>query len=59
MEKKAGHNQYKKVRKEGGARVLALTPFLPKSWKMVKIVEVQPKEHRPSNTILLRIERVV
>lgn len=34
------HRDYKKVRHEGGSRVLALGKLLPPKWQMVKLEKV-------------------
>ena len=54
-----GHLQYKKVRKEGGARVLALTSYLPPDWEIVKIAKVKNRRAIAPSSITLEIERVV
>lgn len=51
-------NHYYKVRKEGGAKVLALTPFLPSDWKMVKIEKEDYQDKLTEQWVRIRIERV-
>jgi len=53
------HNNYRKVRKEGGARVLALTPFIPKDWKIVKVDRIGGGKTNKAEWVTLAIERVV
>jgi len=52
------HNQYKKVRKEGGARVLALTCFLPADWKIVKVAQVKSIPFKEGEEVILQIVKV-
>ena len=49
-------SDYKKVRKEGNTRVLAVGKCLPPDWTIVKVEVV---EHVEGEYVLLRIEKVV
>ena len=59
MRQGGGANQYKKVRKEGGARVLALSTFIPKDWKLVKVTQADSERNDKVESIRLLIEKVV
>lgn len=52
-------NHYRKVRKEGGARVIALTPFIPADWKMVRVYKITEGKVDRKPYVDLVIERVV
>lgn len=55
----ATHNQYKKLRKEGGTRVLSVGTLVPKDWRLVKVSAVMGKETLTGEAVYLRIERIV
>ena len=45
------------IRLEGGSRVVALTHFLPKKWKMVKVSKF-PVAEEDKDEVVLRIRKV-
>ena len=53
-----GHRSFVKVRKEGGSRVLALTPFLPADYKIVRVVMEDSQDKGDRRWIRLRLEKV-
>jgi len=53
------HRKFVKVRKEGGSRVLALTPFLPPDWRMVKVSIDKTGGKGDKQWVILRLEKVV
>ncbi|GAI61547.1 unnamed protein product [marine sediment metagenome] len=53
-----GHRSFVKVRKEGGSRVLALTPFLPEDFKIVKVIKEESQEKGATRWVRLRLEKV-
>jgi len=53
------HNQYKKLRKEGGSRVLAVGTLVPQSWKLVRVIKEDELMKEDREWVRLRIERVV
>lgn len=53
------HRQFVKVRKEGGSRVLALTPFLPPDWKIIRVIKEDELDKGDRRWIRLRLEKVV
>ena len=53
------HNQYKKLRKEGGTRVLSVGTLVPKSWKLVRVIKEDELIKDDREWVRLRIERVV
>ena len=55
----ATHNQYKKLRKEGGSRVLAVGTLVPQSWKLVRVIKEDELIKEGREWVRLRIERVV
>lgn len=55
MVKEATHNQFKKVRKEGGSQVLTVGKLLPSEWKIVRIVY---EDTLPDKWVRVRIEKV-
>jgi len=59
MTKGGGHSPYKSVRREGGARVLALTPFIPAKWKLVKVEEIAHSRRKGEEWVSINIKRVV
>ena len=51
-----GHDQYKKVRKEGGSLVIAVGSLIPAEWKLVKLSLVG----RPSEkAVTIKFTKVV
>lgn len=58
MSQKTERNHYLKVRKEGGARVLALTPYLPVDWQYVKVSRLPVKDDGTVTKVHLKIEKV-
>lgn len=49
------HRDFKKVRHEGGSRVLAIGKLLPKKWQMVRLVK---EDEQPDKWVRVRIEKV-
>jgi len=61
-------NNYDKIQRPGGTAVLTIGQFIPKDWRMVRVVPIQPQSltvpeelqpAEPENVIYLRLERVV
>lgn len=53
-----GHRVFVKVRKEGGSRVLALTSFIPKDFKIVKVIKEDYQDKGKTRWVRLRLEKV-
>jgi len=58
MSRQPDIERYLKVRKEGGARVLALSPFIPKEWKLVRVVELPRLEPDDKSYVIIQIQKV-
>lgn len=55
---KNGHRSFVKVRKEGGSRVLALTPFIPADFNIVKVIREEYQDKGDKRWVTLRLEKV-
>jgi len=55
---KNNHRRFVKVRKEGGSRVLALTPFLPPDFKIVRVILEDSLDKGDKKWVRLRLEKV-
>ena len=53
------HRYYKKIRKEGGSRVMVVTNLLPPDWKMVKVVIEAIVDKGKKQWVRLLVEKVV
>ncbi len=51
-------NHFASIRKEGGSRVVALTHFLPKRWKMVKVTKVEKEQTGLVDEVVLHLRKV-
>lgn len=52
------HRKFVKIRKEGGSRVLALTPFLPPDFNIVRVIKEDSLDKGDRKWVRLRIEKV-
>ena len=55
----ATHNQYKKLRKEGGTRVLSVGTLVPKDWRLVRVIKEDELLGGDKEWVRLQIERIV
>ena len=53
------HRYYKKIRKEGGSRVMVVTDLLPPDWKMVKVAVEAIVVKKKEQWVRLLVEKVV
>lgn len=53
------HRYYKKIRKEGGSRVMVVTNLLPPDWKMVKVTVITSSCKGRNEWVRLLVEKVV
>ena len=51
-------DHFQAIRKEGGSRVVALTHFLPKRWKMVKVSKVEGDIPQGVDEVILKLKKV-
>jgi hypothetical protein len=52
------HNRYKKVRKEGGSRVVSIGDLIPQNWNIVLLVKEDYQDKPDRQWVRVRIERV-
>jgi len=53
------HRYYKKIRKEGGSRVMVVTNLFPPDWKMVRVVIEAIVVKKKEQWVRLLVEKVV
>lgn len=53
------HRYYKKIRKEGGSRVMVVTNLLPSDWKLVRATIEKIVLKGAKRWCIIRVEKVV
>jgi len=56
--KPKGHSQYKKLRREGGSTVMAVTGLVPKDWTMVQVLAMTVNYENGDETVIIRLKKV-